>query len=497
MPQFQSDPVLSIQYTSPTAGHVYGYIGLNLISVLPDESQIEVRWDVDVVYTGPGETGGSFVVDDLPVAAQLAIKSLDFSTQFTIDSEADEVTLIPANITDAAVVAAGKTYYYPSNFTVSPAQNIQIRRSTDVTNQVVTFQPGSKLTAEVLNLSATQMFNAVQEIAEFGVQGVLGTSSEVDLSLNEIQDLGNVVDDLATGIMYFDGANVIAGSQFGSLVPDNELVETLDMVLLSTYDPNGINSNPSFGWDYLTYNEVKNSKTPTETLQTRLNDIGTDISDLEAKTTHITVDNSDPVNPVTEFGSIVEVTTDNLNVPVGDVVVQGISVHEQISPVYWLDINARDATEMTVIGQTRIIGKASAFPNMGPGDITGTDLSDFDTTLGVWTAPRDMTIALSYSYHLDVPSRFPVTQHGSLSQSRARIQDGAGVSLAGGTGFVGRRFSDNSPHDGAITASQTRIFAVTAGDTVRLEIESQTDGSSNGSADVKVGNAILNLVEVR
>ena len=203
MPQFDSDPVLEVQYNSATTGQEYDYSGLSLIDGLPDSAQIDVRWSVTYVYTASNNGGTQIPVVELTDSAQQSIYSLDPETQFSFDAESKTVTIDTAQVINQPVVADAVTYYYPNAFAVTPAQNIALRRSTDITSQAVEFQPGSRLTAELLNTSTTQLFNAIQEITQFGTNSV--AVGATDLSSSSINDLGDVNLSL-TGLAYWDNS---------------------------------------------------------------------------------------------------------------------------------------------------------------------------------------------------------------------------------------------------------------------------------------------------
>lgn len=337
MPQFDSEPTLTIRYTSSSGTNEYSFDGLTLISALTDASQVEVRWDVDVVYSGPSETGTSFGVDTLSSTIAEKIKTLVLDTHYTVNAETNEITLIPGAIADQPIVTASGTFYYPSSVTISSSQYLELRRSTDVTSKVVTFQPGSRLTAENLNLSTSQLFNAIQELTAFGV-GSAGTVTDVDLSNNSINDLGDVTIDTGfTGLLQWNHLTqqVESGASVGGLVPAEGNSSTDGMALVSSFIFGGINSSPSYDWEWLTFDEVKSDKAGTSSLTDELNSITNSITPIATRTSGL----SRPASPgpttvndgiIVPSGNIVA-TAGDVVATAGDVVIQNESVYDSLT----------------------------------------------------------------------------------------------------------------------------------------------------------------------
>ena len=299
MPQFDSDPILEIQYNGETTGQEYDYSGLSLLDSIQDSAQLDVRWSTTYVYTASNNGGTQIPVSQLTEAAQQSIYSLDLDTQFTVNADTKLVTLDTAQIINQPVVADGATYYYPNAFAVTPAQNVTIRRSTDITARSVDFQPGSRLTAELLNTSNTQLFNAVQELTQFGTSSVVGGNA--DLSTSSVNDLGDV-NMTVTGLAFWDNSTqqlTSGGAAGGTLVPDPTAAAD-GMALLKNVP--ALSGN-EITWQYITYGDVRNPQNTNTSLSTFISDTANDILDLELKTAGFT---RDAINSATEFTDALE-----------------------------------------------------------------------------------------------------------------------------------------------------------------------------------------------
>lgn len=299
MPQFDTDPILQIQYNSATAGQEYSYAGLALIAGIPDEAQLDIRWSTTLVYTAPNNGGTAVPVSELSPAAQDAIISLDINTQYTVVAESKLVTLNVSAIENQPIVVGSVTYYYPQVLSITPAANITVRRSTDITSQAVVFQPGSRLTSDLLNTSSAQVFNAVQELAEFGVGEVSG-GGEADLSSASINELGDV-NLTVTGLTYWDNSTqqlTSGGASGGTLVPDP--TAALDGQALLKNVP--ADAGQDISWQYITFDEVKDPNNSGVNLTDVQATTATDISNLQLKTTGFT---RDAVTTTTTFSDTV------------------------------------------------------------------------------------------------------------------------------------------------------------------------------------------------
>ena len=409
MPQFESEPTLSVKYYE---SGTYTYDELTLLSALPDASQIEVRWDVNTVYGGAGQTGTAYSVDDLDDAVQQEIKTLTLNTQFTIDPSSDTVTIIPAAIENQAIATSSGTFYYPSTFAISNSQFLEIRRATDITYRVVDFQPGSRLTSENLNLANSQVFNAIQELTEFGFGGQGGSITDIDLSNSSVTDLGDVTFNTGvTGLVQWNSVTQQmenAGSTSG-LVPDNEGVSDTDgQVLISSYTVGGPNPVPSFGWDWLTTGEVFTNKAATTSLADVLVLIDLDLQTLDTRTS----DMSRPAIPgPTSFGSDLivfnDLTVGNDLVVAGDVSVAGDLVFNEFWVTNSTDIIGDTSNKITGTGSRSFFDSYDLGANWtaSASNQQALDSILFGDTVGAqsawdergFVAPRDMIVEISTS----------------------------------------------------------------------------------------------------
>lgn len=473
MPQ-NSAPNLTVQFTSVDAGSEYSYASLSLLDAFPDSSQLEVLWDVDTVYSASGGAGTSFNVEDLADEVQTAIKTLILDTHYTINPTTKIVTINSAAIENDSIDTINGTYFYPPSFTISGSQNLKIRRSTDITNQVVTFQPGSRLTAENLNLSSGQLFNAIQELTAFGSGVAGGTIADLDLSNNSIQDLSDVA--LTSGtpaIAYWNGSNLVNGTDVGTLVPDNELETTDGKTLVSSYVDGGSNPTPSFAWEYITFDEVTNNKAGDQTLQAKLSLVDTNISNLQNVTAGLSrpgSDNTQVSDNVTLVDSNLTLDTGDVVVTAGDVTIQGESVYDYISnePYFW-QLPASSMVDITGEG-VRLFGNSTDFTAHTAFQFSSTAaISDFNPATGIWTAPRDMVVSVSASLLITAGE--------------------ADITIYKNTIEVGAQHRGSSIDS---NTTLTRVFNVSLNDEVRIEVD-----RTNSSGNLEANRASASLHEVR
>ena len=261
MPQFDSDPVLEVQYNSATTGQEYDYSGLSLIDGLPDSAQIDVRWSVTYVYTASNNGGTQIPVVELTDSAQQSIYSLDPETQFSFDAESKTVTIDTAQVINQPVVADAVTYYYPNDICRAPAGALQI--------------------------------------SQFGTNSV--AVGATDLSSSSINDLGDVNLSL-TGLAYWDnstGQLTSGGAAGGTLVPDPTSADNGQALLKNVPALNG----QDITWQFITFDDVRNPQTLTETLTTVISDTATDILNVELEIAGFT---RDAINNATEFTDAIE-----------------------------------------------------------------------------------------------------------------------------------------------------------------------------------------------
>ena len=217
------DPNFSLQdthiYLPKDGSRAWSYDTIPLNDALPDAQQLHVRWNVTTVYqVAPQGSVGAIpvTVNTLTQSLQDSIQTLT-PTMYTVDPTANTVTLSA----DAAIQdqITHTNYYFPNTFAVTSFQPIIIRRDTNVTNPIVTFSPGSRLSSELLNISDAQLLNSIQEVVAFGSDGGSGgDSGDVDLNTHSIFELGDVAPQSGNGLLSWDGTEVITGGA-GSLVP--------------------------------------------------------------------------------------------------------------------------------------------------------------------------------------------------------------------------------------------------------------------------------------
>lgn len=219
---------IEFTFVAPPAAGQYSYAGMPLSTTVPVGSQLQVRWDILTVYAGntEGNGGTATSVSDLPIEVQEAIRILPESL-YTVD--ADKQTIALAVLSDTAIVnPTGQqvTYYRPPSGVSYPSatEPIRIRRSTDINLPVVTFTPGSRLTAGLLNASATQLLHASQELTAFTTSGGSsgsGNTGPLDLSGNTIGQLGNVTTTTSGVLQYDSGTQTVTTGSIsgGGLVP--------------------------------------------------------------------------------------------------------------------------------------------------------------------------------------------------------------------------------------------------------------------------------------
>lgn len=219
---------IEFTFVAPPAAGQYSYAGMPLSTTVPVGSQLQVRWDILTVYAGntEGNGGTATIVSDLPIEVQEAIHILPESL-YTVDT--DKQTIALAVLSDTAIVnPTGQqiTYYRPPSGVSYPSatEPIRIRRSTDINLPVVTFTPGSRLTAGLLNASATQLLHASQELTAFTTSGGSsgsGNTGPLDLSGNTIGQLGNVTTTTSGVLQYDSGTQAVTTGSIsgGGLVP--------------------------------------------------------------------------------------------------------------------------------------------------------------------------------------------------------------------------------------------------------------------------------------
>jgi len=400
MPQFDTQPVLEKRYIEGTFGSTtFSYDMLTLVDALTDASQLQVRWRVTTVYRdNPQGSGGTAV--NVASLSDADLKEFLYTvptSEYTVNASNSTVTI--NNLANVERVYTGNVkYYYPNSVSISSAQYVTLRRSTNIDETVVSFQPGSRLTSDLLNLSQLQLFNSIQELTEFGFTTGSGTG-DFDLADSSILDLGDVGPFGATGLLYWDGSSVTAGGPSGNLVPDDSsakvgMILQKNSLIVGDYD-----------WDYMLTSEVRSSASPsTNTLDDLLSDINSDLSDLDVNVGNITWDGTAHTMP-----GDVSVTGDVA--VTGDVTVTGQLTYNK----FWLANDPLFAMQTTTItgsgtrslfkdldmnlGSTDFIGSSEAVSSLITNGPTSEDCG--------FTAPRAMTVRVVLSGAEYLPNASP------------------------------------------------------------------------------------------
>lgn len=450
MPQNETEATLLVQYDS-VAGP-YSYAQLSLLSVLPDSSQIEVRWDVDTVTNS---SGVQFDVESLSDNDQATIKTLIEGTHYTINAETKEVTIDPAAIL-TVTVESGATYTYPS-FTLSVSQNLQIRRATDITNQVVTFQPGSRLTSDNLNLANGQLFNALQELTVFGISSG-GIVSGIDLSNSSITDLGDV--NLGTsGLLTWDSNSgfVTSSGDSANLVPSTSGFGNSDDGKVVTY------VSPSFenvAWEFVTYDDVRDPDNEATKLSDRLTTTDGRIAAVEGATRDLSAEASaDDGSRFSEDLTLDKdlAVTGNAEVT-GDLTVTGDIIRS--GPYFW-QLPPADSSDITGSTGSKTLGSSAFGFSEGTSSFQYSSAnagSDFNFDSGIWTAPRDMVISVSMTWSIKL------TETAAAANSLGRV-------FLNGSNVGGPIYNEAGNNTHYRSATKTVVFPVTSGDEVTLVVE--------------------------
>ena len=187
MPGKLNLPTLEQVYTTRDQADTYSYTQIDLIDSLPHANQIQVRWLISTVDLN----GQPVVVSTLSPSEQEQIYVIG-SEFLTFNVQSKSVTVDPAvsegNVTVITDEGTSVSYTRPSIDAINAAQPLSIRRAMDISEAVIDFQPGSRLTSDQLNESVSQLLFSAQELTKFGA---VATSGEVDLSSKSINELGD------------------------------------------------------------------------------------------------------------------------------------------------------------------------------------------------------------------------------------------------------------------------------------------------------------------
>ena len=164
---------LEVQYTSELSS--YDYSTLTLSDSLPDVAQLSVFYNVtNVVRSSDGVT---IPVNSLPAGEQLKVRTIDGSN-YTVNEATKVITGL---VLPAGQPTGDPAYNFENTLSVDSTQYLAVQRSTDVTNAVVNYQPGSRLTSAQLEAQKTQEVTAIQELTnqfQTLTTGVVGPQGE-------------------------------------------------------------------------------------------------------------------------------------------------------------------------------------------------------------------------------------------------------------------------------------------------------------------------------
>ncbi len=187
---YTNNTTLEQRYIAAEPSNVYSYALIETIEEILVSSQIIARWELNTIT----DTDANIIAtSDLSAYERDQIYNLD-PQYLTFDVTAQTCTVDGNAILDAEVVVTNSdgtttTYVYPSFTIINTVNPFSLRRSVDITNGVVNFQPGSRLTSGQLNAAVTQLLYAAQEQTVFGSTGA---ATEVDLGGESINNLGDV-----------------------------------------------------------------------------------------------------------------------------------------------------------------------------------------------------------------------------------------------------------------------------------------------------------------
>ena len=181
---------LEVVYTAPEPGNTFSYATIQTTDDFADSNQIVVRWEV---VTVEDTLGNPVQTQDLTASVRDQIYQLD-NAYLTFNPTASSVTVDGTALSGATVTVTNgdgsTTDYVYGDFTLINAVNpVKVRRSVNVSNPVVDFQSGSRLTSGQLNAAVSQLLFASQEQSVFGASGA---DTSVDLGGESINNLGDV-----------------------------------------------------------------------------------------------------------------------------------------------------------------------------------------------------------------------------------------------------------------------------------------------------------------
>jgi hypothetical protein len=149
---------LSLEAVYSVSAASYSYATLTLTDDLPDSLQISVFINVESVREIA--TGAIIDIDStFSAGVQSTIRTLDPSF-ITLNPSAQSVAVQDVS----GLQIPGLPEYEYLDILISSTQYLAVRRSTSMSQGVVTFQPGSRLTSSQLQAANTQLLFGIQEL---------------------------------------------------------------------------------------------------------------------------------------------------------------------------------------------------------------------------------------------------------------------------------------------------------------------------------------------
>jgi hypothetical protein len=192
MPQFFTTFIgsLRVVYDAQESGDLYDYSQLALQDDVQDDAQLAVQWLCNsVVRVSDGVT--IFPALDLSTREAEIIYTLD-SSLYTVNSTAKTVEILNADVENSLVEANGVEYRRgPLTANVSADYPIVIARSTDISEPIISYLPGSRLSHTTLNASNDQLIFALQEL-QLDLLDIQTETGVVDISNAALGEMGDV-----------------------------------------------------------------------------------------------------------------------------------------------------------------------------------------------------------------------------------------------------------------------------------------------------------------
>lgn len=455
-----------VYQTLPT-GTDLSYTNLSLNPALPDANQLVLIWQLSTVQDSNGASISLASQSDAFVRAAQEIQTSLYSVE--VDDKNIDASLVGGSTFDVA----GSTYTRPALIATNvAAQPIIIRRSTNVTSPVVSYQPGARLTSDMLNTSEAQTLNAIQELTAFAapVSGSSGGGA-VDPSEINITQLDGV-DLTSTGIANWDSTTgILSSTGAGNLVPQSGNNTNTPGTFLKQ---DGVNDG-DIKFDPILQSDVDGLSVTLFGLAQEQAALGVDVGAVEGKIQNI---GTVVLDDITNFSGDIAVT--------GDVLIAGNSVNEAITrEPYWINMNLGDTLNDITGTGSRNAGNIGDFPAQ---NIKGTGNSDLNTTTGEWIAPRDMVINVKMAGHIKTNDGPPVSGSQIIRGLISCTVNGLGTLTQS---LLYRRITPdyNQP---IVFGELEGVIEVQAGDAVTLKFT--RSGSSTANVGLENGSAIIREV---